>query len=117
MRWNVRCANTNRGSTSLVATPYGKAPTRWRVRSSVASSRPKGGATIGDLPLHCFNSITVRAPELGDDWARVSIEVDPVGRPEGQIDLRYKYQEDLPDKGTQEFEDLEYLFGLTALCP
>jgi hypothetical protein len=67
--------------------------------------------------LHCFNSITVRAPELGDDWARVSIEVDPVGRPEGQIDLRYKCQEDLPDKGTQEFEDLEYLFGLTALCP
>lgn len=72
---------------------------------------------MSDLPLHCFNSITVHAPELGDDWARVNIEVDPVGRPAGEIDLRYKYQEDLPDAGTQAREDLEYLFALTALCP
>ena len=70
-----------------------------------------------ELPLHCFNSITVKAPELGDDWARATIEVDPVGRPPGEIDLRYKYQEDLPDKGSSEFEDLEYLLRLTVLCP
>src|SRR6266699_5427127 len=70
-----------------------------------------------ELPLHCFNSITVKAPELGDDWARATIEVDPVGRPPGAINLRYKYQEDLPDKGSSEFEDLAYLLRLTVLCP
>ena len=72
---------------------------------------------MADPPLQCFESITVHAPELGDDWARATIEVEPVGRPPGEIDLRYKYQEDLPDRGTSEFEDLEYLLGLTALCP
>ena len=72
---------------------------------------------MAELPLHCFDSITLHPPELGDDWARVTIEVEPVGRPAGEIDLRYKYQEDLPDRGTREFEDLEYLMGLTALCP
>lgn len=72
---------------------------------------------MADLPLHCFNSITIHAVELGDDWARATIEVDPVGRPAGEVELRYKYQEDLPEKGTKEFEDLEYLMGLTVLCP
>jgi hypothetical protein len=72
---------------------------------------------LSELPLHCFNSITVHPPELGDDWVRATIEVDPVGRPEGEAELRYKYQEDLPARGSKEFEDLEYLMGLTVLCP
>jgi len=55
--------------------------------------------------------------ELGEDSARATIEVDPVGRPAGDVVMRYKYQEDLPDEGTRAREELEYLFGLTVLCP